>query len=154
MKSQTEHSGPPSCSSWLSFPLLLPSSNIPLQQDLKCPNSKQSLWAFLLPFNGCGALQVSTSPGKCAQTQRETSPDCLITTDLLSTVWFKVYAVKILSLIISALSHITFISRPSHKLSQASNLRVALTCCFSITDPWNSFTMFGYSLVPLYIRCL
>lgn len=79
MKSQNEHCAPPSCSSWLSFPLLLPSSNIPSQQDLKCPNSKQSLWAFLHACQGRGALQVSTSPGKCAQTQRETSPDCLIT---------------------------------------------------------------------------
>ncbi len=58
------------CTPWLSFPLLLPSSNIPSQPDLMCPNSKQSLWAFLLPFNGRDALQVSTSPGKCAQTER------------------------------------------------------------------------------------
>jgi len=123
MKSQTENCAPPSCSSWLSFLLLLPSSNIPSQQDLKCPNSKQSLWGFLLPFNGRGALQVSTSPGKCAQNTKRNFP--WLSDNHRSALYrCLIQSLRCQDFIINHIGPVTHISHLSHKLSQTSNLGV------------------------------
>ncbi len=116
-KSQTKHSAPHDYL-FLSFyqAATSPHSQISCVQT---PNSPYELFCCL---SMAVTLYKSQLHLVSVHKQRETSPDCLIATDLLSTdVWFKVYAVKILSLIISALvTHITLFLI-HHKLLQATN---------------------------------
>ncbi len=146
VKSQTIHSAP------ILLKLITFSSHFTKQQHpltarshvSKTPNNPHELFCCL---SKAVALYKSQLHLVSVHKPRETSPDCLITTDLLSTdVWFKVYTVKILSLIISALvTHITFISHPSQVIT-GCKCRVVLTCYFPVTDPSNSSTVFCYTL--------
>ncbi len=146
VKSQTIHSAPHPAQADYLFLSFYQAATSPHSQIscVQTPNSPRELFCCL---SKAVALYKSQLHLVSVHKPRETSPDCLITTDLLSTdVWFKVYAVKILSLIISALvTHITFISHPSQVIT-GYKCRVVLTCYFPVTDPSNSSIVFCYTL--------